>query len=228
MGLEKATLTNTVTGEHTRVLFNPEQCTLSRQNNFAEIAVHGLRSPLLQFVNGALRTLELELLVDTREEHVEGARVVNRAGDDVRKLTERVVSLLDIEPTTHAPPIVLFSWGSIELTAVLTRADQTFTMFRDDGIPIRARLQLSLSEFVNAELEAKEIKRETADYTKTHVVAAGDTLWRIAATEYGHPRLWRSIAAANELTDPRRLEVGTELVLPRLPYIDPQTGREHR
>lgn len=227
MPLEKATLTNTLTEEQIPVLFNPEQCVLSRQNNFAEIAVHGLRSPLLQFTNGALRTLTLELLVDTLEEHVQGSRVINEAGTDVRTQTDKVTALLDIDRTTHAPPLVLFSWGSINFTSVVTQADQTFVMFRDDGIPVRARVALSFSEFTNVELEAKETKRETADYTKVLTVNAGDTLPQIAVREYGSPSLWRAIAAANAVSDPRRIPVGRQLVLPKLPYTDPMTGREY-
>ena len=49
-----------------------------------------------------------------------------------------------------------------------------------DGTPVRARLTVSLSEYRNVELEAKEIKRQTVDYTKVHVVTEGDTLALIA------------------------------------------------
>ena len=40
------------------VLFNPEEYTLSKDNNFAQIAVPGLRAPLLQFVSGNMQTLK--------------------------------------------------------------------------------------------------------------------------------------------------------------------------
>jgi hypothetical protein len=227
MALEKATLINTITQERIPVLFNPEECSLSRENNFSEIVVPGLRSPLLQFANGALQKLEMELLVDTLEAHVEGSRIINRAGDDVRDLTQKIISLLDIEASTHAPPPVLFTWGSIHFTAVLTQANQTFIMFREN-LPVRARVQISLSEFTNAELEAKQTKRETADYTKTRIFNIGDTLPQIAEREYASAKLWPVIAAANGLLDPRRVDEGKELRLPRLPYTDPETGRTYR
>ena len=51
------------------VLFNPEQYTLDRKNNFAQITVHGLSSPLLQFSHGELKTLQMELFFDSREKH---------------------------------------------------------------------------------------------------------------------------------------------------------------
>ena len=44
----------------------------------------------------------------------------------------------------------------------------------------------------------------------------GDALWRIAAEEYGDPAQWRPIAAANNITNPRVLEPGTELIIPSI------------
>lgn len=225
MALEKASLTNTVTGERVPVLFNPEEYAVSRENNFAQIAVPGLRAPLLQFVHGNLSTIEMELLVDTVEAHTEGGRALNEAGEDVRNLTRKILRLLDIDPSTHAPPVVLFAWGPVAFTCVVARANQRFLMFRPDGTPVRARVTLSLQEFTNAELEAKEIKRETTDYSKRYEVVAGDTLSAIAARLYGDPALWRPIALANDIDDPRRPPVGRRLIVPALPYRDPSSGK---
>ena len=47
-----------------------------------------------------------------------------------------------------------------------------------------------------------------------HVVARGETLWRIAVRYYGDGQRWRDIAAANGNIDPKKLAVGQRLVLP--------------
>jgi Contractile injection system tube protein/LysM domain len=224
MALERATITNTVTGQRVPVMFNPEEYTLNKDINFAQSAVPGLSSPLIQFVNGNLRTLELELLLDTLEPHREGAVTLNQAGEDVRRLVRRVTDLMEIDPTTHAPPVLLFTWASLSFTCVLARATQRFIMFLGDGTPIRARLQVTFNEFRNAELEAKEVKRETADYSKVHEVVQGDTLATIALGAYNDPTLWRPIALRNGVDDPRRLEAGVRLMVPPLPFRDPETG----
>jgi nucleoid-associated protein YgaU len=225
MSLEKAVITNTVTGERIAVMFNPEEYTHSRENNFAQIAVPGLSAPIIQFVHGNQQTLEMELFLDTYEAHHEGGRQLNAAGDDVRKVANKVIGLMNIERSTHAPPVLLFTWSSLSFTCVLSRATQRFVMFKPDGTPVRARLTVTFSQYSNAELEAKEVKRETADYTKVHVVRQGETLATIAAQAYGDPRIWRPIALRNRIDNPRRLRVGAELLLPQLPYRDPQSGR---
>jgi nucleoid-associated protein YgaU len=226
--VEKATLTNTATGDRVAVLFNPEEYSLSRDINYAQTGVPGLSAPIVQFVHGNAQTLEMELLVDTYEEHREGSRSVNTAGQDVRALTRKITDLMTIDPGTHAPPVVLFAWASLSFTCVLARATQRFIMFLPDGTPVRARLQVAFNEFRNADLEAREVKRETADYSKLWVVGAGDTLSGIAGRAYGDPTLWRPIALRNTIDVPARLAPGTRLTIPQLPFRDPETGEVHQ
>jgi nucleoid-associated protein YgaU len=143
---------------------------------------------------------------------------------DVRQLTQPVIDFMAINPATHAPPVVLFSWGGLTFTGVLARASQHFTMFADSGIPIRARLQVTFNEWRSQLQEAKEVKRQTADYTRAYVVGEGQTVSDIAGDAYGDPRKWRPIAIANGILDTRRLVAGAQLGVPRLPYRDPDSG----
>ena len=120
----------------------------------------------------------MELFLDTYERHTEGSRSLNAAGDDVRTLVKQVTDLMAIDPTTHAPPVLLFTWGSLTFTCVLTRATQRFIMFlprRHAGARPAAG---HVRQYRNADLEAKEVKRETADYTKVHVGAGRDAALR--------------------------------------------------
>src|SRR5439155_14441149 len=111
--LEKALITNTVTGQRIPVMFNPEEYTVNRDINYAQIGVPGLSAPVIQFVHGNMQTLEMELFLDTYESHKEGSRALNAAGDDVRELARKVTDLMNIDPATHAPPVLLFTWSSL-------------------------------------------------------------------------------------------------------------------
>ncbi|MEV4937442.1 CIS tube protein [Streptomyces zaomyceticus] len=221
-GLERATLTNTVTGAKVKVLFNPEEYTVNRETNFAQLAVPGLSAPVVQFVHGQAQTLEMELFLDSLV-----ANHATPAGSDVRVQVRKVVDLMDIDPTLHAPPPVVFTWGSLTFTSVISRVSQRFVMFLPNGVPVRARLTVGFTEFRNAAVEAKEVKRQTADFTKVHVTAEGDTLPLIAWRAYGSAVCWRPIALANGVDDPRAVPVGLRLVVPRLPYVDRLTGEVH-
>jgi Contractile injection system tube protein/LysM domain len=211
--LGKAKILVEATGEQFEVMFNPEEYTLNKDNNFASQNIPGLSGPLLQFVHGNLRTLEMELFFDTFEQH-----------RDVREQTRKITGLLDINRDLHAPPIVRISWASLQFRGVLARASQKFILFLPDGRPVRARLTCTFNEFIDPTREAKEVDRQTANFTKVHAVVEGETLSAIAGRLYGDPRLWRPLAIANEITNPRSLATGQSLTIPALPFVDPESG----
>ena len=217
MALAKLQITVEHTGDVLTVQFNPEEYTINHDNPIASQAIPGLSGPILQFVNGNMRTLEMELLFDTWD----SPDLVKK---DVRDQVNKLTKLLEIDSELHAPPVLRVQWGSLDFRCVLARANQKFQMFADDGRPVRARVTVTFNRFIDPEREAKETNKQTADFTKIHLVIEGETLSGIAAKHYEDPRLWRPIALANGLSDPRALESGLPLQIPSLPYRDPETG----
>jgi len=222
--LEKAVITNTITGAKIPVEFNPSDYTVSQDINYAQAAVPGLCQPLLQFVNGNTPALEMELFLDTYEAVQINGKTIATAGSDVRNLTQQVTNLMNIDSDTHAPPVLVFTWASLSFTCVLARVTQKFVMFLGDGTPIRARLQVTFHGYNNATTQSKEVKTQTADYSKTWTVGQGDTLSRIAGVMYKNPALWRPIGINNGLEDSINLTIGQQLLIPKLPFQDPETG----
>jgi nucleoid-associated protein YgaU len=213
MPLAKAKVLVEATGFQFEVMFNPEEYTINKDNNFASQNVPGLSGPILQFVHGNMRTLEMELFFDTYEQHT-----------DVRDKIKNITDLLNINGDLHAPPVIQISWASLQFRCVLARASQKFILFLPDGRPARARITCTFNEYIDPEREAKEVNRQTSTYTKVHVVTTGETLSGIAANLYGDPNMWRPIAIANEVDDPRNLETGMSLAIPPLPFVDPESG----
>jgi hypothetical protein len=198
-------------------LFNPEEYTLNRDNNFAVQGIPGLSGPVVQFVHGNLRTLEMELLFDTWD-------TPTLPKKDVRtEFTDKFVRLMEIDPDLHAPPLLTVSWTSLQFRCVLARVNQKFTMFDTDGKPVRARLACTFNEVIDPEQEARAIPRGTADFSKAHVVTLGENLNTIANRFYDNPLSWRPIAIANGIDNPRAILPGLLLLIPSLPFIDPQS-----
>lgn len=121
---------------------------------------------------------------------------------------------MDIDSGLHAPPVCLFIWGAFIFQCIIERVSKRFTMFLPEGIPVRATLSVALKEYREIDVQVKEISLESADLTKRKTVTQGDSLWSIAAKEYGDPGDWRLIADANGVANPRILKPGQELVLP--------------
>lgn len=219
MGLEKAKIKvfrNKEPKEIT-VLFNPEEYTINKDNNFAVQGVPGLSAPIVQFVNGNLRTLEMELFFDTWDTPWHPKK-------DVRtEFTSKIIQLMEIDSELHAPPLLLVSWSSLQFRCVLARVNQKFTMFDSDGKPVRARLTCTFNEVIDPEQEAREVNRQTVDFSKAHIVTQDETLSGIATKFYNDPQAWRPIAVANGIDDPRSIFPGQSLLVPSLPFTDPQS-----
>lgn len=191
--------------EEVPVLFNPTEYSMEKSNEFASVNIPGLESPMLQFSRGNLETLTMDLFFDSYEEN-----------KDVRMdYTTKITDLLKIDPDIHAPPILRFVWGSLNFTCVLSRVTKKFTMFRSDGIPVRATLSVTFNEY-RTEVSAREKPKKSSDRTKTYTIKQGDSLWAIAAREYGDPASWRPIADKNRIENPRLLEIGIEITIPPL------------
>lgn len=186
--------------------FNPTEYQLQKGNNFAEIAIPGLDAPPIQFIRGAAEKLSLELLVDTTD-----------TLDDVReKYTDKLRALLNVNGKLHAPPIVRFNWDRQVFVGVFESLNITFTLFRQDGVPIRAKLSAVLKEYRPAAVQLEETPRQSPNVEKAYTVRRGDTLSSIAGQVYRDPSQWRVIARANNIQDPSRVEIGATLMIPRL------------
>jgi nucleoid-associated protein YgaU len=215
-------------------LFNPGEISRTRRANWdAEpLAGHGGpagASPEVEFYAVEPETLNVTLFFDTYETRsdaagwalgalppVPGGLVSTRTATDVRKHTEKIAKLARIDQELHRPPVCRLWWGKFDVfQGVLTDLAQNYTMFLEDGTPVRATLTCTFLEVVpQARVRAFEL--HSADVPRTRRVTRTDTLASIAAQEYGDPALWREIARANRVVNPLRLRSGDVLVIPRL------------
>lgn len=201
MPLEKALIINTATNEQIPVMFNPEEYTLDQGNTFAEIGIPGLEAPPLQYVRGNLKMLKMELFFDTYEK-----------GSDVRSFTRKITRLLEKNQTLKAPPILLFTWGRLNFQCVLDGASQKFTMFLNDGTPVRATLSVTFKEYQPVQID---IRRGLFVGPPTvRNILEGETLSGLAGEVMGDPGAWREIANLNDVENPRKISPGTQLIIP--------------
>jgi len=205
------------------VMFNPNTYSIVKSVSWTAATGDGKaegqaerrkNAPALQFSGGQSRTLTLDLFFDTTEE-------TDDTQKDVRVLTNKIVKLTrivrDLDP--QRPPMCVVSWGretppgsDFPFTGVVSQLTQRFNLFLSDGRPVRANLTVAFTEFLDP---TKDELENDPEFT-TRLVKRGDSLSSIAGEVYRDPTLWRVIADANQLDDPRQLPVGMRLNIPKI------------
>jgi nucleoid-associated protein YgaU len=221
-------------GDPIEALFNPAEISLTKSAHWEQRRVVGQGGQNSAPVKQEFRWVQAEefsidLFFDTYESRSGGMSVASvaasflpatlipgRDATDVRQHTDQIAKLLDLATEQHEPPVCKLRWGVFDIfTGVLTNLTQRFTLFLDDGTPVRATLSCDFAE-VGTLGKARAGELNSADVMKTRQVQRYDTLQSLAADEYGDPALWRPIATANGIVNPRDLQPGMMLTIPKL------------
>jgi len=197
-------------------LFNPNELALTRTNAWAADAMPGKAVPTLRYTGAQSGQLAVRLFFDTTSE-----------GVPVTKYTGKILKLMEVDPSLPAtdeqtnnarPPWVRFHWGDLHsFKAVITALELTFVYFSSTGVPLRARLDLVLTQYdKEMAFGPQNPTSGTPRPHRVHRIQPGETLDRIAGMHYGDPTRWRAIATANGIEDPLALRPGALISIPRL------------
>ena len=196
-------------------MFNPTSFSFATQNRWESDEIPGKNTPTLRYAGGAGGSFSLSLVFDTTAD----GKAVTKHTNKLLKLMEVDESLagFDAAKNNGRPPWVKFHWGTHlhSFKAVITSANVTFTYFSNEGLPLRANVELSLEQYEpDANWGPQNPTSGTPQPNRTHQVQVGDTLDRIAAKYYGDPTKWRDIARLNGVADPLDVRPGRLLSIP--------------
>lgn len=203
--------TRAETNDKLTVQFNPETYAVSNNNSFDVKSDDrsGQRPLDFTFLTKKPANLTAELMFDT---YLPSAP---RDSPDVRNRLATLRAYTHVEDEKHQPPVIIFSWASLNFVGVLTSLKENYVMFLDTGTPVRVKAEITIQGCYAEDLAVKS--NSSPDRTKIRTVCQRDTLWSIANREYGSPETWRAIALANGIENPRLLSQASELVIPALP-----------
>lgn len=201
-------------GEAIEVNFNPAEYNLSNSIQYSEKSIPGLDGPIGQYIAGNSTTLNVTFIFDTYEPPT--LDNPNEGGTDVTAYTTKISDLTLIDGSLHRVPKVTFSWGSIGFTGIITDVKESYTMFLGNGMPVRAKVDVTFKSTYDIATKKRRSPLESPDRTKIRIVIQGDSLWSIAAREYQDAEKWKVIAKENGILNPLELYPGQVLKLPPL------------
>ena len=202
-------------GKSVKFMFNPTDYSVSKKNKYEAKPENRANAPIMEFKNPESTTLSLKGLVfDSYEE-------INPLKQDISKVTRVLWELMDViedssDSAKSRPSPVVFEWGEFQFFAVITGVTQKFTLFTKDGTPVRAEVDVDLSQHLDNKLYKNTNPTSGGGpLERVWQVRAGDRLDLIAAQVYGDSQKWRLIAARNDIHNPLLLRPGQSLRIPQ-------------
>ncbi|RLA03855.1 MAG: hypothetical protein DRQ54_10265 [Gammaproteobacteria bacterium] len=191
------------------VMFNPTSFSEKYEVEYEERQGAGDSSSPQVFKNIKPQEYSFEFLFDgtgTAADKVDVQQTVNEF------LT--VTGRLDGE--IHRPLYLKLSWGALLSKCVLKSAETTYTLFKADGFPLRAKIKATFAVNVEDTLRVAEERKSSPDLTHRRIVQEGDHLPLMCHQIYGEPGYYLEVARFNRLNNYRDLSVGQELLFPPL------------
>lgn len=196
-------------------MFNPYEYTVSKTNSFQEKSKNKSDVPEVDFTKAGAQTLKLSLVFDTYEDEKE---------KDVSLTTNKLWKLMETRTRREpdgtkkvSPPDVVFEWGVFLFTAVITNMTQKFTLFLENGTPVRAKVDVTFTQYKDSnDYPGQNPTSGGGPTEQIWRVVQGDRLDTIAANVYGDPTKWRLIAERNDIINPLNLRGGQNISIPQL------------
>ncbi len=214
-GLKPAKITKEGGADPTiNFMFNPTEYSISKTNDYSPGNKVAKDTPETKFQQGHPVELSLTIWFDTYNDGYDA--------EDVRKYTDPLYKLMEVDPAKHAPPIMEFWWAdTMILRGVITSLRQKFTLFKHDGTPVRTSVDLSIKQKVKDDGSTDDDSFSLATAAgkpwpqKVVTKTADASLWSIAAKVTGNPDFWKNIAEASNIEDPLKIKNGTSIQVPK-------------
>lgn len=130
----------------------------------------------------------------------------------------------DCNGEAHRPLYLKLEWGSVfrgstktpSFKGQLSSCTVNYTLFSHDGIPLRAKLTLSLVEALSEDDANKLMGKKSPDMSHVITVRQGDKLPTLCEQIYGSGKYYLQVARINRLSNLFSLSPGQQLYFPPL------------
>lgn len=198
---------NTDAGEYD-VMFNPSSVAVKLQVDREESQGQGSTSSELKFKMIKPQDYQFEFIID-------GTGAVT---DDVVEVPSEVEKFLKVvytyNGTEHSPNFVMVRYGAVLLKAVMKTVDITYTLFKADGTPLRAKVNITLTSCVEQSLSDMINNKSSPDLTHKRRLKENESLVSMAYKIYNNNNYYIDVAHANDLDNFRRVRTNTEIYFP--------------
>ncbi len=188
---------------------NPDSLKYSMGISYSKDKRLGITEKEIKFESFDNSTLSFEFFFDDT-----GIVPLNKNLADTLNYMETI--LYDVEGDTHEPNYLHVNWGSFNYKGRITSLSYNYTMFRPDGSPLRVKISVTVTGYMDKISEARSVNRNSPDLSRIIVLKAGESIPYWCDKIYGDASYCVDIAEYNKLSSFRDASPGMQLMFPPL------------
>lgn len=205
---------STKTGNSFTMMVNPANYDEKKKIRYSkDDAIDGGNMPA--YLGYQDETLTLDFVIDA-------TGVLTKAGDEnfgksIPEMIEKIEKTVYVYVgNAHEPPYLQVEWGTLNFQGRLKDMSVKLVMFAPDGMPIRAKVNMTLVKYVEEATQKRLKNKSSPDLSHLVTVKAGDTLPGLCLQIYKSAMYCTDVARVNGLSGFRQLEPGMQLLFPPL------------
>lgn len=190
-------------------MINPDTIKIQKNIEYNEQQAPATSSASQKYKSSPSDKLSFEIVIDC-------TGVVDATRTDMATEIESLETIIyTYNGKIHRPNFVKVQWGqNITFNGVLDSIDVSYTLFKPDGNPLRAKISLSFSQYVSAQTVTMTDAPESPDLTHIVTVSQGMSLPQLCEKVWNDDSLYIQVAGFNKLNKFRNLNGIDKLIFP--------------
>lgn len=200
---------NKFSGSPYTFMINPDNIKVQKSIEYNEQQAPATSSASQKYKSSPSDKLSFDIVIDC-------TGVVDSTRTDMAtEITALETIIYTYNGKIHRPNFVKVQWGqNISFNGVLDAIDVSYTLFKPDGSPLRAKISLSFSQYVSPETVTMTDAPESPDLTHIVTVTQGMSLPQLCEKVWNDDSLYIQVAGFNKLNKFRNLNGIDKLIFP--------------
>ncbi|SDG65061.1 hypothetical protein SAMN05421827_10928 [Pedobacter terrae] len=191
------------------MMLNPESIKWQRSIEYNQQQAPDSSSPSQRYKSTPSDKLNFDVVIDC-------TGIVDPKRVDMAKEISTLENIIfTYNGTIHRPNFVKVQWGKdLVFNGVLNSFDISYTLFRPDGSPLRAKISLGFGQYIAPQTVKIQDQDESPDISHLVTVVEGETLPELCKRVWHNEKYYTQVARYNGLNKFRNLKGVEKLIFP--------------
>lgn len=189
---------------------NPASLNFTKSIEYTTDKVKGSSEEVTKYYKHGPTTLSFDFILDS-------TGIAYTTTEDLHQTVEKFEDVVyKIKGETHKPNLLQISWGTIVFYCGLESLKYDYTLFSPEGNPLRVKISVSFSGYIERYEEVKKAQKSSPDLSHYIILKEGETIAFWCNKIYGDFSYCKDVAEFNGIPGFRNIKPGTKLMFPKI------------